>query len=150
MEHNDKKNAYNKVFLGGTCAETTWRDELIPKLKIDFFNPVVDDWTPECQAEEERQKTICNLQLYVITPEMKGVFSIAEVVDSSNKNPNGTVFCVLDADKFEDFQQKSLKAVKDMVKNNGAHVVSTLDEAADVLNGFKYVEYKNLDQINNK
>jgi len=25
----------NKVFLGGTCAETTWRDELIPKLQID-------------------------------------------------------------------------------------------------------------------
>jgi hypothetical protein len=33
----------NKVFLGGTCAETTWRDDLIPKLQIDYFNPVVED-----------------------------------------------------------------------------------------------------------
>ena len=32
-----------KVFLGGTCNESTWRDELIKKLKIDYFNPVVDD-----------------------------------------------------------------------------------------------------------
>ena len=46
----------NKVFLGGTCNESTWRNELIPLLKIDYFNPVVEDWTPECQAEEERQK----------------------------------------------------------------------------------------------
>ena len=59
----------NKVFLGGTCNESTWREELIPLLKTDYFNPVVEDWTPECQAEEERQKNEeCNYQLYVITP----------------------------------------------------------------------------------
>lgn len=46
----------NKVFLGGTCNNSTWRNELIPLLNIDYFNPVVEDWTPECQAEEERQK----------------------------------------------------------------------------------------------
>lgn len=42
----------NRVFLGGTCADTTWRSELIPLLedkKIEYFNPVVEDWTPECQ-----------------------------------------------------------------------------------------------------
>jgi len=33
----------NKVFLGGTCNESTWRDELIPMLEIDYFNPVVDE-----------------------------------------------------------------------------------------------------------
>ena len=38
-----------KVFLGGTCAESKWREKLIPLLKCDYFNPVVDDWTPECQ-----------------------------------------------------------------------------------------------------
>ena len=32
----------NKVFLGGTCNNSTWRDELIPQLKIDYFNPVVE------------------------------------------------------------------------------------------------------------
>ena len=41
-----------KVFLGGTCNESTWRDDLIKALKINYFNPVVEDWTPDCQQEE--------------------------------------------------------------------------------------------------
>lgn len=124
----------NKVFLGGTCNETAWREELIPMLQIDYFNPVVKDWNEEAQKEEEHQKNICGWQLYVITPAMTGVFSIAEAVDSSNKNPTGTVFCILDTEQFESFQQKSLKAVKELVKNNGAFVVDSLKEVADILN----------------
>lgn len=57
-----------KVFLGGTCNESTWRDQLISMLKIDFFNPVVEDWTPECQEEEIKQRNECDFCLYVITP----------------------------------------------------------------------------------
>ena len=114
----------NKVFLGGTCNESAWRDELIPMLEIDCFNPVVDDWTPECQEEEYRQKEICNIHLYVITPKMIGVFSIAELIDSSNKNPKRTVFMILSKDGDEEFtkgQLKSLHAVGDMAGNkNGA------------------------------
>ena len=47
-----------KVFLGGTCAESKWREKLIPLLKCEYFNPVVEDWTPECQKIEEEQKKI--------------------------------------------------------------------------------------------
>ncbi len=32
-----------KVFLGGTCNGSLWRDALIKKLNIDYFNPVVPD-----------------------------------------------------------------------------------------------------------
>ena len=41
-----------KVFLGGTCAKSTWRKELDEKLnqeRLETFNPVVPNWTPECQ-----------------------------------------------------------------------------------------------------
>ena len=76
----------NRIFLGGTCAETTWRDELIEGLKqydVEWFNPVVKDWTPECQAiEEDEKNNKCNVHLYVITPEMIGVYSIAEIINS--------------------------------------------------------------------
>lgn len=76
----------NRIFLGGTCAETTWRDELIEGLKnydCEWFNPVVKNWTPECQAVEEDEKNNkCNVHLYVITPEMIGVYSIAEIINS--------------------------------------------------------------------
>ena len=44
-----------RVFLGGTCAESTWRDYLISKLdksKIQYFNPVVENWTQECMDRE--------------------------------------------------------------------------------------------------
>ena len=49
-----------KVFLGGTCNESTWREGLIKALKIGYFNPVVDDWTPDCMAEEIKQREECD------------------------------------------------------------------------------------------
>ena len=30
-----------KVFLGGTCSGRKWRDELIPLLKCEYYNPIV-------------------------------------------------------------------------------------------------------------
>ena len=50
-----------KVFLGGTCNESTWRDELIQMLKIDYFDPVVDDWNERAQREEIKQRETCDL-----------------------------------------------------------------------------------------
>lgn len=126
-----------KVFLGGTCNNSTWRDKLIPLLKIDYFNPVVDDWTPECQDEEIRQRELCDYCLYTITPKMTGVYSIAEVVDDSNKRSEKTILCVLDEDNessFSETQIKSLKQVKEMVKNNGANVFDSLEDIASFLN----------------
>jgi hypothetical protein len=40
------------VFLGGTCAESKWREKLIPMLDIGYFNPVAPDWTEECYQRE--------------------------------------------------------------------------------------------------
>lgn len=128
----------SKVFLGGTCNESTWREQLIPMLTIDYFNPVVEDWTPECQEEEYRQKKICDFQLYVITPKMTGVFSIAEMVDASNKTPRGTVCMVLPEDDGMEFtkgQLKSLNAVSDLVVSNGAICFyNSMEELASYLN----------------
>lgn len=130
----DKK----KVFLGGTCNNSTWREYLIPLLKIDYYNPVVPNWTPECQAEEIKQRTECDYVLYTITPEMTGFYSIAEVVDDSNKRPEKTLFCVLfgeDGFRFTSHQEKSIKATMELVRNNGAQVYNNLEYVADVLNG---------------
>jgi len=108
-----------KAFLGGTCNESLWREELIPQLKINYFNPVVKDWTPECMEEEIKQRQECDFCLYVITPRMTGVYSIAEVIDDSNKRPEKTVFCFLSKDEDRNFdlgQIKSLTQVGKMVK----------------------------------
>ena len=129
-----------KVFLGGTCNESTWRDEIISKLTIvDYFNPVVKDWTPECQEEEIRQRENCDYCLYVITPKMTGVYSIAEAIDDSNKRPEKTIFCFTEKDgdnEFQPFQVKSLKQVGKMVNANGGKFINDLDGVAEYLNNY--------------
>lgn len=122
-----------KVFLGGTCNQSTWRAALIPKLKINYFNPLVAIWTEEAYQEELLQREICHYCLYVITMEMAGVYSIAEAIDDSNKRPNKTIFCFLD-EGFSEHQIKSLKAVGKMVQNNGAFWLKDLNEVALFLN----------------
>ena len=129
-----------KVFLGGTCNGSTWRDTLIPFLKIDFFNPVVPDWTEECYQEELRQRESCDICVYVITPKMTGVYSIAEVIDDLNKRPEKTVFCVLTNDGDDVFnlgQIKLLKAVARMVETNGGKSFANLYDLELYLNGRK-------------
>ena len=130
------KNFANTTFLGGTCGTSTWRETLLEKLeqKVETFNPVVPDWTPECQAIEDQARAESKYVLFVLTKEMVGVFSVAEVVDCSNKYPERTLFCFLQED-FEGHMLKSLKATAKMVKANGAKVFENLDEIAEFLNG---------------
>jgi len=125
-----------KVFLGGTCNNSTWRNIFIPMLTIDYFNPVVEDWTTECQERELQERANCDACLYVITPEMTGVYSIAEVVDDSNKRPDKTVFVFINSEnkKFTAQQEKSLQAVAVMVINNGGTFFSNLEDAAWYVN----------------
>ncbi|MEM7057234.1 MAG: nucleoside 2-deoxyribosyltransferase domain-containing protein [Pseudomonadota bacterium] len=122
-----------KVYLGGTVNGSTWRDRLIPLLKVDYFNPVVDDWTPEFMAEEVRQRTLCDYCIYVLTPKMTGVYAVAEVVDDSNKRPEKTIFCVLyedDGAEFDAHGTKSMTQVRKMVGENGALICQSLEEIA--------------------
>jgi hypothetical protein len=128
-----------KVFLGGTCGKTTWRNTLIELLKIDYFNPVVDDWTEDCQKEELKQRELCDFCLYTITPDMEGFYSIAEMVDDSNKRPEKCVVCFLTIGEtykncFTKSQLYSIKAIKNMITKNGSKVFGSLDEVADYLN----------------
>jgi len=130
-----------KVFLGGTCNGSSWRDEIITLLRereIKWFNPVVEDWTEACRAQEikEREK-ICNFVLYTITPKMTGVYSIAEVVDDSNKRPDKTILVLLRNDEglyFSKEQWKSLNAVSNMVAHNGGTVFGDLESAVAYIN----------------
>lgn len=125
-----------KVFLGGTCAKSTWRDELIPVLDIPYFNPVVEDWTPACQIMEETQKLHdCGIHLYVITKEMTGVFSIAEAIESVHMKEKITIFHIIPGG-FNNAQLKSLEAVKNMIIKHGgiAYVDLDLYRTARVIN----------------
>ena len=122
-----------KVFLGGTANNSTWREELVPQLQIDYFNPVVYDWNEAAQVEEDRQRQECDFLLHVITKEMLGFYAITEVVDDSNKRPEKTIFCYLE-ESFKGHQLKSLQATARLVKENGVQVFTSLEEVAEYLN----------------
>ena len=106
-----------KIFLGGTCNESTWRNRMMIYLQdegIDYFNPVVDDWNDSSQKQELVKRAKCDFCLYTITPKMTGVYAIAEVVDDSNKRPNSTILILLRKDNnctFTSSQWDSLVAV---------------------------------------
>ena len=127
----------NRIFLGGTCNETTWRNDLISVLnQLDYFNPVVEDWTSECQEiEMDEKENKCDVHLYVITSQMTGVFSIAEVIDSVHNKTKKTILHVL-PEGFDEGQLKSLKAVVNLVKLRGgiAYIDSDLMRTARVIN----------------
>ena len=129
-----------RVFLGGTCNGSEWRSHMeqhLTELGIEFFNPVVEDWDDEAQANEIRERNTCDFCLYVITPKMIGTYSIAEVVDDSNKRPLKTIFVTLRRDdsgrgyiSFNDARWKSLGAVRDMIIRNGGTSFTSLEDAA--------------------
>jgi hypothetical protein len=126
-----------KVFLGGTCNNSKWRDILIPKLDIDYFNPVVDNWTEDDYQIELDEREKCNICLYFITPKMKGTYSIAEVIDDSNKRPEKTIFGFTKKDgkdEFDEDQIKSLDKVGVMVESNGGLYLKSLTEIKSHLN----------------
>jgi len=126
----------NKIFLGGTCNNSTWRNQIEKLVQIPMFNPVVDDWTEANQAiEMDEKENKCNIHLYVITSQMTGTFSIAEIMDSVHNNSKITILHVI-PDGFEKFQLKSLQAVVDLVKLRGgiAYVDNDLNRTVNVLN----------------
>lgn len=65
--------------------------------------------------------------------------SIAEATDMSNKNPKGTIFCVINETfendkKFHYKQLRSLDNVGDLVKRNGGQYFTSLEAVAGYLN----------------
>ena len=75
------------IFLGGTCAGDPWREDVMGWLDADkrypgmYFNPVVSDWTPDCiQKEDDFKENKMDCFFCILTPRMKGVYSIAEIL----------------------------------------------------------------------
>lgn len=124
-----------KVFLGGVCNGINWREYVIDRLKdyddIEFYNPLVDNWTEEHRLLEIKARNDSDTIVYVISPEMLGVYSIAEVVDDSNKVPWRTILCILNTCNgigFSEGMRRSVYAVSEMVRNNGSKIVYSLDD----------------------
>lgn len=122
-----------KVFLGGTCSGYKWRNDLIPLLKCDYYNPIVKNWSESDRIREVHERETADYVLYVITSGIKGVYSIAEIIDDSNKRPEKTILCVL-YDGIEKTMAHSMEAVVNLAKSNGVIICESLPEIAEFLN----------------
>lgn len=92
-ESSEKKKMASKyqIFLGGSCNPTTWRHQVaIPILKnfgITFYNPQVDDWTPEMVQLESRAKSDAEILFFVIDKQTRSTVGMIEsaFIAGSNK-----------------------------------------------------------------
>ena len=113
------------VFLGGTVANSNWRTSFTTALTeagVDsetIFNPVVSDWTPECQAAEDAAKATSKYNLfYLCDPQQEGnpvsVYSLVEAVMGMYDRPTNTVV-VFDNSGYSGHTLKALaKSEKDL------------------------------------
>lgn len=137
-----------KVFLGGTCNGSTWRNEMKDKLRIEYIIPEEID---DIQKEKEK----CDFCLYVITPRFD-LDDIAEVINESNIRPKKTIFCYLEKDIcdnsnsneknfelnkgwytdyiFSNKQIQSLDNIGQIVRENGGIFCDTLNDVILYIN----------------
>lgn len=134
------KDKVLKVFLGGTCSGWKWRNEFQKMLHCNYYNPIVKNWSEKDRLREVKEREESDYVVYCITNGIKGVYSIAEVVDDSHKRPDKVIFINLYKEK-DDKESKqmshSLKAVENLLRDNGIRVYSgsnALKCAADFLN----------------
>lgn len=132
------------IFLGGTMNGSKWRDEIKDKLEISYYDPTVNSWDKSNALDEVDKRNKAKINTYVITPKMKGCYSIAEMIDDSNKRPKSTIICILkeyEGITFGEHEWESLEATKEIAKSNGVLVVDTLDEVIKFINNFGKVNY---------
>lgn len=93
--HHTRKigeNKYLHIFLGGSCNPTTWRQNVaIPYLEtngISYYNPQVDDWTPEIVEIERHAKQNAKILLFVIDKQTRSTVSLVESAYMAGENSN--------------------------------------------------------------
>ncbi len=99
------------LFLGGTCNNSRWRDEIIPH--IDGFctwcDPRTLVWNNRARELEEIERRKAEFCLFVFTPRMRGVYSIAQMTDESINRPKTSAFCILRSYDHSTFSNDSLQ-----------------------------------------
>lgn len=135
MKINDNMNMYSgSVFLGGTCATSTWRQELIPMLKdsVPYFDPQVADWTPADAEKEDACKPVAAINVFVITGDALGTYSGFEICEEAHRAPEKLVFATVG--NLPENQVKGIAKIKKALANKGCVVCETLEEVAEYVN----------------
>jgi Nucleoside 2-deoxyribosyltransferase like len=92
----------NCVGLFGTCGGSKWRDAVKDWLLlagVDYFDPVVPNWTPECAAVEAEHLANDKVLIVAITGETESYGSLAETgwaMLSAHRNNQTAILVVED------------------------------------------------------
>ena len=135
MKINFEEKLYEGcVFLGGTCAKSTWRKDLIEKLDdtIPYFDPQVEEWTEADAAREDACKPVARFNIFVITGDALGTYSGWEIHEEAMKDASKLIFCTVG--ELPENQVKGVGKIKKGLTRMGATVCETLDEIAKILN----------------
>ncbi|GBG27297.1 Hypothetical Protein FCC1311_035192 [Hondaea fermentalgiana] len=142
-----------QVFLGGACNPTTWRkDEAIPLLEaagITFYNPQVDEWSPELVDVEARMKASAQTLLFVVAAQTRSISSMIEAAEHIARQRNVVlVIEELDAGLFHPDEVKDLQRgrayLTDVAKRHGLTVYSSTSKAHIVLRMVLQTSYPSL------
>jgi len=107
----------NKVFLGGACT-SNWRKDLIPLLEIDYFNPIVEEWSEDLRLVVEKEKEFeCDIHLYMIDSTMTGKYTFLEIGVSLMKN-NIITIVQINPDNFTNKELDNMEAILNLVAEN--------------------------------
>lgn len=130
-----KLSSLTKLFLGGTCGDSTWRNDLMPVLDefgMNYFNPVVEDWNEDAQKEEDRQKSICDTHLYGLTKEQSGAYTFFEIGYSLYEGKK-VVILNIDLEVNEQFRSTINKIIIDLKSDSNVLIFDSIVEFKEYL-----------------
>jgi hypothetical protein len=138
------------IGLFGTCGGSKWRDSFMAAYEergIKFFNPQVEDWTPECAAIEAEHLVKDDVILFPVTDETFGNGSLAEIgfAIMQIQNTNRSLVIMVAPTASESLQESDPVGYKDNlrvrklvrahlteVKLNNVYVVDDFDTMLQV------------------
>ena len=137
MKINGNNERYAEAtFLGGTCADSTWRQELIPMLhnEVAFFDPQLapGQWNEEAAEAEDACKEVCRTLVFVLTPDSLSAYSGFEIGCLCTQNAQRVIFCAYG--EFPENQVKGITKIARDVAKMGGTVCNSLEEIATLLN----------------
>lgn len=138
----EQKPTNNKlqIFLGGSCNPTTWRQSVaIPYLELNgitYYNPQVDNWSPEVVHIERNAKQNAQVLLFVIDRQTRSTVSIVESAFIAGENENLVlviypfeydVICCMDNSReiFSHYESTTSKSLKTFIKSTKFHPLTS-------------------------
>jgi len=125
-----------KIFLGGMLYNGKTRS-IIKDSKIKCVNMFNEYPTLETITEEVILRKECDYILYLISPHMCCIATIAEAVDDVNNVPKKVIFCVhtgISRKDFTDEELCSLGTVTALIARRGGTCLFSLEQVANYLN----------------